>query len=52
MTELCTETPTGPLDVQFVQFEVSDGAVVQLPKTGVTLFVGPNNAGKSQSLWP
>lgn len=50
MTELCTETPTGPLDVQFVQFEVSDGAVVQLPKTGVTLFVGPNNAGKSQSL--
>lgn len=50
MTEPSAETPTGSLDVRFVQFAVSDGTVVQLPKTGATLFVGPNNAGKSQSL--
>ncbi len=27
---------------------VSDGTSVDLPDAGVTLFVGPNNAGKSQ----
>jgi energy-coupling factor transporter ATP-binding protein EcfA2 len=32
------------------ELTVSDGTKVEIPKSGVTLFVGPNNAGKSQSL--
>lgn len=36
--------------VSFTEFEVSDGTTVRVPSAGVTLFVGPNNAGKSQSL--
>ncbi len=31
-------------------FRVSDGTTVDIPESGVTLFVGPNNSGKSQSL--
>lgn len=29
---------------------MSDGTVIQIPATGVVIFVGPNNSGKSQSL--
>lgn len=50
MTESCTEPQAELLSVRFVQFSVSDDNIVKLPKSGVTLFVGPNNAGKSQSL--
>jgi AAA domain, putative AbiEii toxin, Type IV TA system len=38
------------VQVRFTSFEVSDGSTVNLPPAGVTLFVGPNNAGKSQAL--
>lgn len=38
------------VSARITSFIVSDGAAVQLPADGVTLFVGPNNAGKSQSL--
>lgn len=38
------------VEVGFSSFKVSDGTEVTLPPAGVTLFVGPNNAGKSQSL--
>lgn len=31
-------------------FTMSDGTVIKPPAAGVTLFVGPNNAGKSQAL--
>lgn len=36
--------------VRVADFVVSDGTAVELPSAGVALFVGPNNAGKSQSL--
>lgn len=36
--------------VRIKQITVSDGTKVDIPSSGVTLFVGPNNAGKSQSL--
>lgn len=39
-----------PLSVRLTDFEVSDGTTVRLPPFGITLFVGPNNAGKSQTL--
>lgn len=32
------------------RFTVSDGTAVEVPRGGVVLFVGPNNAGKSQAL--
>lgn len=35
---------------RFTGLTVSDGMKIQLPAAGVTLFVGPNNAGKSQAL--
>ena len=38
------------LRVRYTQIEMSDGTTIELPAGGVVIFVGPNNAGKSQSL--
>lgn len=38
------------LKVRVKQVEFSDGTSLLVPETGVVLFVGPNNAGKSQAL--
>lgn len=35
---------------RFLNLTTSDGTQVDLPQTGVVIFVGPNNAGKSQAL--
>ncbi len=36
--------------VRINEITISDGTKVDIPSSGVTLLVGPNNAGKSQSL--
>lgn len=38
------------LKFRFETFTTSDGTTVAIPESGVVVFVGPNNAGKSQSL--
>ncbi|MGN7797626.1 ATP-dependent nuclease [Leifsonia sp. 22587] len=38
------------LNVKINTFETSDGTQVSVPDAGVVIFVGPNNAGKSQAL--
>lgn len=38
------------LKFRFKTLTVSDGTSIPVPDSGVTIFVGPNNAGKSQSL--
>ncbi|MBI2168937.1 MAG: AAA family ATPase [Actinobacteria bacterium] len=39
-----------PFRVWVSEFTLSDGTVVQVPETGVVVFVGPNNSGKSVAL--
>ena len=38
------------IDVSVTSLEMSDGTTVPVPRGGVIVFVGPNNAGKSLSL--
>lgn len=38
------------IKVRYSDIEMSDGTKITLPPAGVVIFVGPNNAGKSQSL--
>lgn len=38
------------IDFRFKTFTTSDGRTTAVPRTGVVVFVGPNNAGKSQAL--
>lgn len=38
------------LDFHLKQLRISDGSVIDPPVSGVTIFVGPNNVGKSQCL--
>jgi energy-coupling factor transporter ATP-binding protein EcfA2 len=44
------ERATPEIDLHISEFRMSDGTDIQVPPHGVTLFVGPNNSGKSQSL--
>ncbi len=37
-------------DISVDSIEMSDGTTVSVPHSGVVVFVGPNNSGKSLSL--
>lgn len=38
------------LQAPISELKISDGTVLQVPRNGTVVFVGPNNAGKSQAL--
>jgi predicted ATPase len=38
------------IDFHYDTFTTSDGRMTEVPRAGVVVFVGPNNAGKSQAL--